>query len=87
MRKIALALILTFLLCTIALNQNNSAIANPYIHTSIKQGEVSAPDNVKLPEILLISPINNTFLPSRDISLSFNVSVPQPSNQPLQVTL
>jgi hypothetical protein len=86
MRKIALTLILTFLLFTIALNQNNSAIANPYIHTSIKQGEVAAPDSVKLPEILLISPINNTFLPSRDISFSFNVSVPQPNNQPLPLS-
>jgi len=60
--------------------------ANPYMHDSVKEGEVPPPNGTKPPEILVFIPTSNTAYPSRNISLTFNVTVPKPDNATLPLS-
>jgi hypothetical protein len=74
------AFITVILLSAVAGTQIELGSSNPYIHEDVWEGEVPAPDGIKPPEILVLSPKNNTLFTSRNISLNFNVSVPKLSN-------
>jgi hypothetical protein len=58
----------------------NFGRANPFLHTWEKEGEVSPPAGTMPPEILILSPTNKTAYASNNVSLTFNVSIPESNN-------
>ena len=87
-RKISALLLTVVLLASmlIGIHSVNVGSANPYLHKDVKQGEVPPPNGTKPPEILLFSPKNNTSYSSKNVSFTFNVTVPQPNTASLPLS-
>jgi hypothetical protein len=73
---IAIALILTVAFSIIDLGKANPETVDGEGWMWIKEGEVPAPEGVEHPQILVSSPINETY-DSNEISLVFNASSPR----------
>ena len=63
----------------------NYGRANPFWHTWEKEGEVPPPAGTLPPEILILSPKNKTAYASNNVSLTFNVSLPESNNVSLSI--
>jgi hypothetical protein len=61
------------------------ARANPYRQTWEEEGEVAPPEGTLPPAILILSPKNNTAYASNNVSLTFNVRMPESNNVALSV--
>jgi hypothetical protein len=80
-KALALTVILALLLLTVAGTQLvNLGRADPYIADWVQEGEVAPPNGTKPPTISIFFPENNTAYPSNNISLNFNVSIPESNN-------
>jgi hypothetical protein len=64
----------------------NLGIANPYIHDWVEEGEVPPPNGTLPPAILILSPENGTAYASNDVTLTFNVSIPESNNASLSIS-
>jgi len=73
---IAIALILTVAFSIISLGKANPETVDGEGWMWIKEGEVPAPEGIEQPQILVSSPINETYA-SDKISLVFNASSPR----------
>lgn len=83
----AVAFILALLLSVIAGTQSvNLGRADPYIADWVQEGEVAPPNGTKPPTISIFSPENNTAYASNNVSLNFNVSIPESNNVSLSLT-
>ena len=83
MRKATLAVVLVLaLLFSAAAGRRLVELgsANQYLVENVKEGEVPPPNRTKPSEIRVFSQTNNRDYSSRNLSLSLNVSVPQPEN-------
>jgi len=58
----------------------NFAEANPYPDKFVTEGEVGPPSGTLPPVISIFSPNNNTAYSSNNVSLTFNVSMPESNN-------
>ena len=63
----------------------NLGRANPYIRDWVEEGEVSPPSGTLPPTILILSPENDTAYASNNVSLTFNVSIPESNNVSLHI--
>jgi hypothetical protein len=75
------AFILVLLLSEVAGTQFVSfAEANPYPDGFVTEGEISPPEGTLAPTISIISPKSNAAYASNNVSLTFNVSIPEVNN-------
>jgi hypothetical protein len=83
MKKRAVALIIILTLSFFlehGLQFVNFAEANPYPDKFVTEGEISPPEGTLPPTISIISPKNDAAYASNNISLTFNVSIPESNN-------
>jgi len=64
----------------------NLGQANPYIRDWEKAGEIPPPEGTLPPIISIISPQNNTAYASNNVSLNFNVSMPESNSVSLHIS-
>jgi hypothetical protein len=62
------------------LQYRNFAEANPYPNEFVTEGEISPPEGTLAPTISIISPKNDAAYASNNVSLTFNVSIPEANN-------
>jgi hypothetical protein len=83
MKRTALALTLIIVLSFFVadrLQLANFAEANPYPDKIVTEGEISPPEGTLAPTISIISPKNDVAYASNNVSLTFNVSIPEVNN-------
>ena len=62
------------------LQYRNFAEANPYPDKFVTEGEIAPPEGTLAPTISIISPKNDVAYVSNNVSLTFNVSIPEVNN-------
>jgi hypothetical protein len=85
-KALALTVILALLFSAVTATQFvNLGKADPYIVDFVQEGEVAPPNGTKPPTISIFSPENNSAYASNNISLNFNVSIPESNNVSLNL--
>ncbi|MGB9842478.1 MAG: hypothetical protein ACPLKZ_07150 [Candidatus Bathyarchaeales archaeon] len=79
-------IIILLLTATLGASFVNYAGANPIWHEWKKEGKVAAPTDTLPPEILILSPMNNTSYASNNVSLTFNVTIPKSNKSSFSIS-